>query len=282
MHTMMDKAQQSMYEFTSTGRTLDPRYPTNLAIMVFTPLAGIIAGILSLLAGETFNEAIRAGFFTGASTFLAWALAREFDPDHELAAFLGAFLAFAASLFAAPPSIWPLGAMIVLARIVNRTVGPPAKIGDGIASLIFTGLAIISGWWVFGIVAAAAYVLDVVLPTPNRKMGVFAALALIGMFVFIIVNQASKPYAEFTWWPVVLVASLGIAWVIFNTKVYAPCDIPTYRLTTLRVQATMGMMLFAGIIFALWAGNAGVIALLPLWMMMVGISGWRIWEIAKA
>jgi hypothetical protein len=266
--------------FSSIGRILDPRYPTNLAIMAVTPLAGIVAGILSLLSGETLTQAISAGFYTGASVFIAWVIGREFDPDHPWVTFFGVGLAFIASLFADPPSIWSLAALIVLARIVNRIVGPPSKIGDSVVALALTGLALFTGWWVFAVVAAVAFVLDATLSKPNRHQWIFAGLALGGMLVSIIINEGNKPYAASAWTIPVLIAVVVIAYVIATTEVKSGCDVASYTLDNRRMQAAMGLMLFAGVLFELWAGTPGLMAMLPLWAAIIGASVWRLWEMA--
>lgn len=280
MQDSIERAQKAVSEATSIGRLLDPRYPTNLAIMALTPLLGGIAALLTLLVGEGLVDAFWTGFYSGAAVFLAWALAREFDPDHEWQAFIGSGLAFIGALIAPQPSLWALGALLVLVRVVNRIVGPPARISDSAFGLALSLLAIFTGWWVFGVVAAAAFALDALLPSPNRRQWVFAGVALAAALVSIVLNAANKPYEPSNWTLPVLIAAGVIAYVIATTKVTSPCDLPDFPTDNRRIQAGMGLMLFAGVLFELWAGTPGLIALLPLWAMMIGLTVWRLWESA--
>jgi hypothetical protein len=83
--------------------------------------------------------------------FLAWVLCRELDPDHDLSAFVAVGLALG-GLF-----LWGLTRLVVLLwlililRVVNRTMGLPAGILDSLAVL---GLGIwlsFGGNWGYGV-----------------------------------------------------------------------------------------------------------------------------------
>lgn len=132
-------------------RSLDPGYPTNLAMVLWVALAWWLWGGAA-----------------GLSIFFAWALTRELDPDRPLAALLAALLATLWGGYSSGLFLLLLGM-----RFVNRTPGVPARWLD---SLVLLGLA----WsrpnaaWI----AAAAFFLDAVLDKPLRRHLVFGSLAL--------------------------------------------------------------------------------------------------------
>lgn len=135
-------------------RSLDPAYPTNLAIVLWVGLAWWLWGSSS-----------------GLAIFFAWALTRELDPDRPLSALLAALLATLWGGYSSGLFLLLLGM-----RFVSRTPGVPARPLD---SLLLLGLA----WtrpnvaWI----AAAAFFLDAALEKPLRRHLIFGALALVPM-----------------------------------------------------------------------------------------------------
>lgn len=121
----------------ATIRPIDPSYPTNRAIAALT-MAVIVGGIvLQLIVGEGLTQGVSWGISAGLTVFLAWALGRELDPDHDLSAFVAAGLALIGLLLFDLPSLMALLWMLFFLRMVNRTTGLPARILD---SLLILGL----------------------------------------------------------------------------------------------------------------------------------------------
>ena len=120
---------------TSIGRPVDPAWPTNQAILILSlTVLLVVAAFRIVFGGLAFLPALVAGSFAGGSVFLAWAFARELDPDHDLAAFVGALIALPAWELLGSPGFTSLVLLLLGLRIVNRTVGPPARPLDSIAS----------------------------------------------------------------------------------------------------------------------------------------------------
>lgn len=135
-------------------RSLDPTYPSNVAIVAW-----------SLAAWGLW------GWAAGLSIFFAWALTREIDPDHPGSALFAAALATCWGGYSSGLFLLLLGL-----RMVNRTPGLPARWLD---SLLVLGLAWTrpnAAW-----IAAAAFLLDATLDQPLRRQLVFGALALVSM-----------------------------------------------------------------------------------------------------
>jgi MFS family permease len=275
----MQQIQQNMMRYTSISRTIDPTYPTNIAISVLTLIAGVVAGAITLLGGDPLGDAVLAGFYLGAAAFIPWALAREIDPDHDGSAFLAAFLGIAGAALAGvldyPPDLFALAALLILARIVNRVVGPPARMTDGLLALALTGIVIWRGGWLFGAVAGAAFALDALLVQPNRRQWIFAALALMLAGAYFAGEDGSRP-ADVTFPLAVIPVTVAFIGTLIVTKARSDTDIDGYTLHTVRVQGAMGVALLMGFLYALWAGVPGVNALLPLWGSLAGVSIWRL------
>lgn len=104
------------------GRPVDPSLPSNVFVVVVTPLAGIAAGSWRLLAGDSFGDAVWGGILGGGAAFLAWAVCRELDPDRPPTAALGALLA-PWVLLAGDPSLLGLAVVLLGARITAGTTG---------------------------------------------------------------------------------------------------------------------------------------------------------------
>lgn len=258
---------ETMYKFTSIGRALDPRYPTNRAIMVFALVGGVTAGIIRLINGGDLVQAAIDGFFAGGMTFFGWGLAREIDPDREYSAFLAAGLAFIAALITPEhPPLFALAALVILARIVNRIVGLSAKVTDSLATLILTACAIfISGHWTFGLVATAAFALDALLYQPLRRQWIFAGIAAVLTLFYGITNSVTTPdgFTNFLLLGVLIVAGAYSVNIVTTWRVETLTDYTRTPIDVRRVQATMLIALLTGLVY-LWYGDTGIWAMLPL------------------
>src|SRR5665647_1886883 len=87
---------------SSITRSIDLNYPTNRIIVEITLLFLLGTAGFQLILGKAISSALYSGLIAGASVFLAWAFARELDPDNELSAFFAAFWAAQDSCFFLP------------------------------------------------------------------------------------------------------------------------------------------------------------------------------------
>lgn len=268
---------ENLYQFTSIGRTLDPRYPTNLAILLASVAAGIVAGLVAIISGESTGAALIAGIVCAASVFVAWALARELDPDHNRSAFLAAGTAFTASFFVEMPNFFALFAVVMLLRVVNRTVGPPAKLFDTLGVLVIAGIVIFTGTWMFGIVAVAALVMDSILQNPHRRHLIAAGVVVLMIAARFVLLDVDEPQALSTMMMVIelAVTALFIVAMFSMREVHTTSDANDERLAVHRVQAGMGIGLMA-VLVMLWNGNAGMIAMAPLWTALFSVAVYRL------
>jgi len=264
----------SISRITATGRSIDPNYPTNRAIALLA-LAVIVGGsVLQLIAGVQLVPSISWGIAAGLAVFLAWALARELDPDHDLSAFVAAGLTLIALFFFDLPGLTVLLWMIILLRIVNRTVGLPATILDSLLILGLGSWLTLQGNWVYGLMTALALLMDSQLSPPHRRHLPFADIALLVTVMLFFFGSMSRE-SELSI-PVVVTALVMAA--LFVPVIFASRELTTVSdqtselLNPRRVQAAQGIALLTGILMAWWNGYPGLASFMPVWAAMVGIS----------
>lgn len=254
----------TLSDLTSLARAVDPRYPTNAAILVLMAGAFFLAPSLT----DPTGDAAQVGLAAAIAVFFAWAIARELDPDQELAAFGAVALVVALLLLKSAESLasaslfWLLLAM----RVANRSTGRPATLVD---SLVLLALAYLTRDWVAQGLTALAFAFDAVLCSPHRRHGAFAALAAV-LCVSSVLSQAPD-----------LVASRGTA--AFGLLPFAAVIRGTRHLSTRadaggglldppRVHAGQTLALLAAMASTLQFGSASVLMLAPLWSALWGTS----------
>lgn len=237
-----------LYRYTSIGRPLDPAYPTNLAVLVLLPVVGVAFATLALVEGASLVAAASAALRAALVLFGSWALAREIDPDHELAAFVAAAVALLVYIALGAVDLLILFVALFSARIVNRSTGQAAKWADSIAVLALAGYA---AWHhqapLVAIAAALAFALDAGLARPLHRHAGFAVLAVaIGWAVWVI----EAPRAQFGW-PTAFTSALAMlatAWcatgIARRAPVGAPGDTNGETLSSGRVAAAIGVVWF--------------------------------------
>jgi chromate transport protein ChrA len=195
-----DVNEHRVYRITSIGRPVEPKYPTNKAILILMVSAALIAGLVSAMQGVGGGASARSALVAFLVVFACWALGREMAPDDNPAAFVGAVLAFV-SLWCWPsPSLLLLFTALVLARIVNRSTGLTARLGD---SVIVTALVI---WTMVdlqnpfaGVAGALAFLLDARLAEPNQRQWPFASVCLAAVIIHVLLTGSDNLGA--TWLP---------------------------------------------------------------------------------
>jgi len=113
--------------------------------------------------------------------FLTWALGREVDPDANHVAFLAIVPAIVLTVLVGTPDFSLLFLALLLLRVVNRSIGRPAKLVDSLLVLGLASWLARSGAW-YGLVSAAvAFLLDSVLvnPLPRHRWFGLAAVGVV-------------------------------------------------------------------------------------------------------
>jgi len=258
---------------TSIGRPVDPAWPTNRAILILSlTVMLVVAAFRIVFGGLAFLPALVAGAFAGGSVFLAWALARELDPDHDLAAFVGALIALPAWELLGSPRFTSLVLLLLGLRVVNRTVGPPARPLDSIALLLLAGWVAWRGDWITTVVLLGAFVLDGILKPEHRihLAAAGAALALTGVAVSRAGIPAGLAGPD-------LPSVVALALLLPFLRVLAPSrnlptltDVGALPLVAIRIRSAQALGLLAVLLAVAAYGLEGLEALSPLWAAMVG------------
>jgi pimeloyl-ACP methyl ester carboxylesterase len=243
--------------------------------MILAPVAGAIAGAVAfprLGLSLDLLESILRGALTA---FGGWALAREIAPDDNPAAFASMALAFLAHLFFPAASVLPLFSTLMLARIVNRSVGVPATPIDSAAVMFLAGWASYSTRQPGPLfVSAIGFGLDAVLSPPLQRQWGFAALSLGAGLAWLISGEISPLSTRggdiALALPVVaLVVAYGLV-ILFTRKIRSVADRTGEPLSVPRVRAAIALTSLMGIQGAL----TGAIAPTPstlIWAVLAGL-----------
>ena len=262
-----------IHKYSALARPVEPKYATNLAVMILVPLIAISLFVWSLTGEAGLTSALRIGIFGALAAFLTWALGREMDPDHNATAFIAMALAVLAAALGYGFDLLTLAALLFAVRVVNRTVGPQAKLGDVITLVLLNlGAVFIEGaWWMpfLSVMALAADELFERSTLPQRLA--IPALMVMGILAFFVGGGVDLSVTETLvrgWVVTVVVITILVAGTIVNTKEIAssmdalaqPCD-------GRRIQSGMVLILLAGIASLLGgqpglAANLGIVSVL--------------------
>ena len=259
--------------WTSIGRPVDPAWPTNRAIVIVS-LTGAVgtAAVTAAIARYPVPESLLAGVIVGAAAFLAWALARELDPDHDLAAFVGAVLVMPTVLILGAPGFASILLLLLALRIVNRTVGPPARPLDTIAMLGLAGWVAWSGDWIACFVLFLAFLLDGSVAVPHRAhlAAAGAALALTGVAAS---RSGFPPSVTGGSWITLFALLLLLPYLRVIGSSKQPRTLTDFGAKPLdgrRLRLAQALGLLAVLLPVALQGRAGLTAVSPAWAALVG------------
>jgi hypothetical protein len=260
---------------TTVGRSIDLSYPTNRAIALVSLVVMVGAALLRRLSGASWIQSALWSAQAGLSVFLAWALCRELDLDHDLSAFVAVGLALGGLFLWGLPRLSVVLWLMLVVRVVNRTMGLPAGILDSLGVL---GLGIwfsLEGNWAYGVVTVAAFLLDSQLPTRAPRQLVFAILGVLGTATAAILGGALPGDGELSVLGglIALAASVSFVPVIVESRDITSVGDETGRpLEPIRVQAAQVLTLIVGLETALLGGIPAFGSLMPLWAAVLGAS----------
>ncbi len=268
-------SEHRIYRVTSIGRPVEPEYPTNKAILVLMPLAGLIAGLVTLVQGVGLRGSAWSALGALLIVFASWALGRELAPDDNAAAFVGTGLAFVSLWWWPSPSFLLLFTALALSRIVNRSTGLTARAGD---SVIVTALVI---WTMVslqnplaGVVAALALILDARLADPNRRQWLFAAVCLAAVVIHgWLIGDANldvmfQPGPQYVIIAITLLSFLVLSLVL--RSVSSVGDIGGLALNPTRVRGGMLVVWLLSLEMAL-LGPGAIHVAMPMVAVMAGV-----------
>lgn len=259
---------ERLYRITSIGRPIDRRHPTNRAIAALTLGVALVDGLVRVLAGSPPPQAFVGGLVVAAAFFLAWALAREIDPDHDVAAFVAAILSVVASLGLERPDFAAIFLVLLGLRIVNRSVGPAAKPGDTVFILLLVALAAWRGHPVAAAFGCGALLLDGVL-SPGHRPHLLAALLALPLVAWGAARGEPAP-VSIDGWAALASALPALVLVRESAAPASRSDLAGERLGGSRVRAGQLLALLALVAAILVGGRPALAALSPLWAALAG------------
>lgn len=280
-----------IYRLSSIMRPVEPQYPTNRAVLILLPLIGLGLGAVAVLLRDAgLADAVSAGLRGLLAAFLVWALGREVDPDRNETAFIAMALSVIAVALGWAPALWVLTLALMATRIVVRTVGPAARLTDLALVTVLAGLAVfVDGYWAMGVVAAFAMAVDLLYDRKRTLNLVFAAFAT-GCSMFALVQRGGD-LAAVTLQPLgqidpgwslaaLIVTALSALFILTCPPVTSVCDASSEPLERRRVRGgAMIVVLFATA--AMFEGQAGLLATLPVWAVLAGLVAGRLWPRRK-
>jgi len=264
---------------TSLARPLDLTYPTNKAIAVLSLMVFGGGGTLVwMTGGSEVLDSVSKGFIASLAFFLAWAIARELDPDHDLSAFVAAGLALIGLIFWGLPRILVLFWVLLMVRMVNRTTGLPARRLDSVALLVLAGWLTFTGNIFVGLITALAFFLDSRMPKPQQQHVLFAGMQMLIVGISVYVNGFtvdSSTVALIGARAVVVISVLFLVVIVDSKEVRAVGDQTGEVLDPIRVQSAQVLALSTALLITVWNGTPGIVAILPLWAAIVGTVVYR-------
>jgi hypothetical protein len=251
-------------------RRLDFSHRSNRFVVVATLGSGIVAGCVGLPSGGSWWPAVADGVLAGGASFLAWATARELDPDHPASAGIAAMLA-PALLVAGPANLLIMTVLLVSVRLVAGTTGRAARPID----LLLLGLAaalicLRAGGGAVATVAALAPALSAWWQPPARRLlfigsgAMLMAVAALSVFV-----GDPGPWLQPEGLERGLLVS-GLAAGLVATWVLVPLRSATDshhggRILESRIRLARVVTVVACVGAAVWSGAAGVLTVGPAW-----------------
>ena len=267
--------EHPLYRFSSVSRPVDPSFPSNKAIVVVCALVLVASSLWGWVEHGTVGQAALVGLTGAVLAFLSWALGRELDPDVNATAFVVVASTLGAWIVFDDAGLVPLVVALATSRVVNRTVGPPAKLSDQVGVLAIIGVVVlVAGRWSLGIAGAAAFALDAVLSNGRRRSWVFA-IACLG-FVAGEWVRLGTPLGTLSQPAVIGVLAVGfIIAVITLPAPKSSCDLPGHHLDRRRVQA--GMVVTLIVALGLQLETTAGLAAPTLLAVLVGTIIGRAW-----
>jgi len=258
-------------DFTTLARALDPKYRTNLAVIVLMSVTFVAMTIALLVGGRSVGPSAVDGLVAAVVVFLAWALARELAPDDQVAAFAGLAVLIPAWALGARPELLPALALVGVVRIVNRTVGPPAKWTDLLAYLGLGGWIVWRGDWEVGVAGGLALLLDFRLPPRHLKALPFAAgLAAITVATWRRERPVFGPPDTPIEWLAAIVAAAFALVLVTQPALRSEHDRGGGPLDRRRVQGGMTAGLLAAVA-TLGRGEPHILEAMPIWAALFGV-----------
>ncbi len=259
---------------STLGRPIDPSVPTNLAVLLLT-LAALVAGLaVALVRNATVGAALLEGLSWAGSLFLAWALARETDPDRSGSAFFAGAGGFAGAVLLGPPGFLLLFWLLIGLRYINQSTGlPPGALDFAALYGIKLWLGISAHWTIPLLTFPTVLFADLKrFPVPLR-IGLPLVLPVVGVTLGFVrgwrVEAPAWGTVEFVVLAAIAVAILPV--IAGYRRVRSVGDRTGEPLSPHRVRWALAWSVGTAIILTA-TGTSSVQELAPLWAALAGTA----------
>jgi hypothetical protein len=245
---------------------MDFRLLSNRLSVALPLVAGSVAGIGSLVTGGGVTDTVRAGVAAGGASFLAWAVTRELDPDHPVAASVAAVAAPWATIFGSP-SLAVVAVWLLAARVVAGATGAAPYAADMIAvGAIAIWASTSEGGAPLALLALVAIASSTAFDARSRRtvlvgaaLAAAACLAAARVVGALDLPEAWNPHSG--WWMLAVALATSVALLI---RVESTTDRRPIPIDTRRVRAAIGWTGMACVIALVWRGPVGMASMAPL------------------
>lgn len=261
--------------FTHLVRSVDPRLPLHRWVLAVSAGAGAVAS-------ATRDGGVASWASAAAAAFLAWALARELDPDRPRTAVLVCLVAGLVGAVAPGSSPGALFLLLLATRIIAGTTGLAPTAWDLAVCLVAAGaLATTPSGWISGMALAFGIARDASLPdpAPPRQLAWAAGTALVVSVV------AGSVGGIGSWMPPTTLQWFLVAAGLAGSAVIAQPEHPTSRtdhtdapLDPQRLQWARFTAVAAAALITLVGGGPGVTAVAPLWATLATLGAARLYR----
>jgi hypothetical protein len=262
---------------TALARIIDPRLRTHQFHLAVAVLGGLIVMAVELEQRSSITEALGPATNAGVTVFLAWAIAREVDPDEARTANLAAVLAVAGRLLVGPGNLAALFMLLLATRITLRSTGMMPTLLDAFVFLptaaFFAGRTVTG--WLAALTLAYALARDHRLPDPAGSASLVAGFLVSATASggLILSGAFGAGWAVPEPLPLALTAA-GITAGLFLPG-YVPMSKADYTgdmLDFFRLRSTRWILLGAATLNALVAGGATMTGLSAVWVVLVAAT----------
>jgi hypothetical protein len=267
----------NMYRFTGIARMIDLRYPSNRYAVIATLVASGLAFVL------TDFDSVPMAIAVGGSTFLAWATAREIDPDRTLSATIAAPVAAAAAWLAEDQgsgvSLGALWLLLLATRITVRTTGvPPTRLDLALHVGVAVWVALDPYAWPAALVLAVAVVRDTRLidPAPSENLWWGAAIGVLASIVAGTAGPGEWSAPSPTLSALLAAGLIGTAILVRPQGVESTTDSGSKPIEPIRLAMGRLILGLGAAMLAVIGGAGGVAAVAPVWATLAVAAAVRL------
>jgi len=273
----VDRPQRYRIPLSTIGRPVDPRFPTNRAILILVGASLVGSASVLFAIGRPLSEALLRALSLAGAVFFAWALARETDPDRPGSAFLAAAGAAGGALLLGTPRFLLLLWVLLGLRVVNRSTGLSPGALDWVAIYGIKLWLGFSAHWTIPLLALPTLLFAGLRRFPVAlRVGLPLALPAAAIaFGALHAWRFALPAPASVEFLLLLGVAVGVVPAIVSyRRVRSVGDRTGVPLEPHRVQWGLGWAVTAGAILTL-SGTGTVGDLAPLWAALAGTGlGW--------